>query len=92
MADKYNFHNLRTKLLSFNYCSLDQLQRLEGFDELPKDDQVKLAMKRIKYAVDEDSVNSTYKMFHMMYEKTEEALKHKKVCSTIYVSQKFMAH
>ena len=68
MAQQYDWLELSTKLLNFEYCPIDQLVALEGFDRLGTDLPFKLALKRVPHAVENEAAQAIFKLFHHLHE------------------------
>jgi len=64
MAQRYGWDNLENKLVNFEYCSLERLKQIEGFNELSVDSQLKLAAKRIPKAVTFDGSQAAFRLIH----------------------------
>ena len=76
---KYGFHTLNLHLVNFHYCPINELQHLEGFDQLHDDFKIKLAMLRVNQALDKDHINTTMQIFNAVYRQTEEGIQQIKV-------------
>lgn len=71
MAQKYQMHELEYRLLNFNFCPFSKLVTMEGFNELSESNRLKLALKRILHAVEEEKAKVIFKAFDAFVEATE---------------------